>query len=810
MKKLKAFLIMLLIIPFSLVFVACNKNNGGTSNDNGTDIETPVTPDEPDEPDEPVTPVEPTPSVPEVKYYSVDVDYNFPAKYASLKSNISQTLKTTETFTLPEIDSLYSDYFLGWFYDKTEEQVTSLVLSGTENQEIKIHANWNENNFTKYCQIGGILFETNDDEKTATVTGLSSEADLIVIPRFIERSGEEYRVNKIGDSAFANHKITKVLTYIEGVEIEDFAFQNTNLEEITFGSINAIGESAFENTKIKSVDFSMSLMSIEKSAFKNCTLLESVDLTKINQTVTEIKESTFEGCEKLSIIKLHEKFVAIGKNAFKNCKALQNVNFLTKSWLSSIGDHAFEGCTSLKSVSITENVTSIGIGMFDGCTGIEEFEISDLFYVIWASDCFEKFYGNLNSTLKKISLIGTKITKINESYFDGFTALETFVMCNSVTEIEDAFDGCVSLANITFSSNLDLGKFDVSVFEDTLWFKNGSQMIVSGTSIIYVPKSLSGNIEIDEGITNISASAFEGTSISTIKLPASIKTIGEKAFYNCSSLTKVEFLGTTSSLEKIEDKAFERCTSLCDVNLSNCTNLTAIGNRAFFNNATYNNFYIPASVETITGSIFGLSKIGSYSIVGDSSKYVCENGILFEIDNDQNKISVVAYPNAKSEYVLTLPETVNKIESYAFSKTSLKYIFTTTDLTNIEVQDYAFYNAVENSVKLLIEPKTNYDIISSNLVDYSSLMVGNFKPFYALEKDVDYTVSTDDENISFTLNLTDFPIEGSTFNCFVKFEYGGEVYSWILILEKTNVGTTEEPDYQIEIGFSLDISDYLN
>lgn len=76
-------------------------------------------------------------------------------------------------------------------------------------------------------------------------------------------------------------------------------------------------------------------------------------------------------------------------------------------------------------------------------------------------------------------------------------------------------------------------------------------------------------------VTGISASAFQGTNITSIYLNDGITEIPANAFKDCTSLNYV----TGGKVSSIGESAFENCTSLCEQALSE--NVTYLGNNAF-------------------------------------------------------------------------------------------------------------------------------------------------------------------------------------------------------------------------------------
>ena len=94
-------------------------------------------------------------------------------------------------------------------------------------------------------------------------------------------------------------------------------------------------------------------------------------------------------------------------------------------------------------------------------------------------------------------------------------------------------------------------------------------------------------IVIEEGVESIGGQAFSGcekigaTTIGAITIPASVKTIGNDAFYDCISLTTVTF-AENSKLESIGKSAFKDCGNLTTVTFAENSQLETIGEEAFY------------------------------------------------------------------------------------------------------------------------------------------------------------------------------------------------------------------------------------
>ena len=178
-------------------------------------------------------------------------------------------------------------------------------------------------------------------------------------------------------------------------------------------------------------------------------------------------------------------------------------------------------------------------------------------------------------------------------------------------------------------------------------------------------------------VTSIGDSAFfYCTSLTSIEIPASVTSIGDSAFGSCDSLTSVEI---PASVTSIGESAFSYCTSLTSIEIP--ASLTSIGDSAFYYCTSLTSIEIPASVTSI----------------GDWAFYNCTSLTSIEIPASVTSIGSNAFRNCASLTSIEIPASVTYIGNYAFSNcTSLTSIKIPASVTYIGANVVAACSALES------------------------------------------------------------------------------------------------------------------
>lgn len=272
---------------------------------------------------------------------------------------------------------------------------------------------------------------------------------------------------------------------------------------------------------------------------------------------------------------------------------------------------------------------------------------------ITITGCSDK---NVQSIDIPAEIYGRPVTAIGEEAFFEFGNLERVSIPDSVKSIEyRAFERC-NLSRVDITSIAAWCEIDF--WDNPLRY--GKNLYLNGELVT--------NLVIPEGVSKISARAFE----------------------NCTSLTSVEI---PDSVEWIGSHAFFDCTELANIKLPN--NLTEIGGGVFSNTAYQNDdsnwedglFYINDYLMDADYRLQGAVSVkpGTRIIAGDAF-YGCKKITDITIPDSVSTIGGDAFENCASVTSITIPSSVSEIGNGAFYQCiSLANISIPNSVTNVGV-----------------------------------------------------------------------------------------------------------------------------
>lgn len=198
------------------------------------------------------------------------------------------------------------------------------------------------------------------------------------------------------------------------------------------------------------------------------------------------------------------------------------------------------------------------------------------------------------------------------------------------------------------------------------------------------------------------------TELKKVTLKNGVRSIGEDAFRDCSSLESVIFENTV--LEKISDGAFWGCSALSSIALPD--SVTEIERNAFFETGL-RNIQLPEKLTLIGGGAFcnckNLKQVQlppQLKELGEGAFFNCENLAQIQLPSQLNKLGGDAFRDCTSLDKIDIPAGLTQIGPDTFCNTGLTSVTLHEGLTKIE--DWAFHDCLK--LKKIRIPKSVTDI----------------------------------------------------------------------------------------------------
>ncbi|KIR01530.1 hypothetical protein P261_00344 [Lachnospiraceae bacterium TWA4] len=317
---------------------------------------------------------------------------------------------------------------------------------------------------------------------------------------------------------------------------------------------------------------------------------ESIELP---EEITDIEEGVFFQC-----IKLEEVYVGAKNPAFKvDNGMLINENSHELVWvpdkeveiievpdgIKRIDSYALAGCRSRIPVYISKDVEELGETVFSEWSVTVKVDEENPFLEI-------KDKQLINKETKEV------LANCNgyEEYYEEYD--EEYYEYDDEDEKEQSDKLVISKDTTNIVVNDLEGYREIEVDKDNSVFKmeNGLLINQSTKELIWSSFDIPQNLEIPEGVEKIGDGVFYQKDLTSVKIPKSVKEIGDRAFSTSFELKTVII---EEGLEKIGDRAFDSCGELKQVELPK--SLKEIGNESFSYCTSLLNMNLPEGLEKL-------------------------------------------------------------------------------------------------------------------------------------------------------------------------------------------------------------------
>jgi len=452
-------------------------------------------------------------------------------------------------------------------------------------------------------------------------------------------------------------------------------------KELTLQAVKSIGRGALSGVKLESLDLS-AVETLEAYALAGSQLKSVV----LPSGLTSIPDGLFDGCKSLASVTAADGFVKVlkvGQNAFRGCEALSAIALPN---LTDVGDSAFAQ-SGLRSVPSTK-IEKLGVRAFAG-SSLKNVSLPALKTIGMSA------FANI-SELRTIEVGG--ITSMGEGVFIGSQNITSVTFGEGTTEI--GFMAFYSETPVDVAITIVLPNTVKYIYAGAFYNLAGLKSInLTGVEAVGDLAFADTGLETANlsNIQEIGALAFRNTKLTSAKL-AKAEFIDAGAFFGVSTLTDVKF----EALQVIGASAFEG-TSLTVVHLPAAFNYrtykysweirdekyrvteTKTRNERAYGQGAFANIPTLESIDVANGSDDFFSVDGVlYSRV--TNGYVIEQypvnkeGASYKVLDGTVFVSDSAFEGVAELNKVELPYSVTTIGSFAFFNSAVReFVFNSVD-----------------------------------------------------------------------------------------------------------------------------------
>ena len=539
--------------------------------------------------------------------------------------------------------------------------------------------------FTNFTSTNTVTFDCGTPTASSLVASLNIRTGSLTFTG----SGDmkDYTSTKADWKLDVYKSVLKSVTISKMSRIGAYAFYNC--DNLT-GSISipntvvSIGNRAFCGCKgLTGLTLSSAskLETIDQYAFYGCSgITSSISATSWGGKVSTLGNYAFSGCG-FTKVTPPSTLTSLGNYAFQGNKSLQTADFSASTGLTTFGTWMFAGCSALNNVILPPNLTAIPDRTFSACSSLKTVSIpasvESVSYLTFASSGIKTIIANratpptLSATMNSIRPDTVRLAVFTSAAKTAYKAHTYWGQFDVDTKVEGT---CGAEGdNMTYALDLAIGVLTIS---------GSGNMDTYNTSTNRAPwygyRSLISSVIVEDGVEGIGAYAFkECASMTTISLPASIKSMASSVFDGCSGLSSysyaggvndwvaIRFTSTSSNPMYYVRKCFANDSDDEITELVIPNGVTTIGQYAFYQCSGLTAVTLPASLKSVGSSAFSTcTNIASVNYLGTINDW-CWISFAGNVANPaffSKKLSI----NEVEQTDIYLADTLTKINDYAF------------------------------------------------------------------------------------------------------------------------------------------------
>lgn len=468
--------------------------------------------------------------------------------------------------------------------------------------------------------IGSNVTSTCDGVTSTTVHNCVSNVPYSYAWGFaaLEEAIIEDGITSIDESAFDDCISLTNVSMPDTIEtIDEFAFRNCySLRNITLsGNLKTLKKGAFMNTRLSAITIPSQVKKIgyaagddshivsnasqqENTPSRYQGVFQNSDLVTVtlNEGLEIIGAKTFNDCRNLRELTTPSTLKVLGYEGaayilhgdassptytyatsdigvLQNCTSLSSVTL--NEGLEIIGNNAFRGCSSLTSVTIPSTVEAMYMNVFEGCSSLQ--------YIISLPTIPPPIHNyNSTSVFQPFENTSNCLIYVPDESVDAYKAANVW---------SDVKKRIVPISS--FHPSLG-NKFEATYTDGTTYdvLCNDAEEELTQTVVrMHSDYQNMLSARIGDCVTSIGESAFWNcTSLTSVTIPNSVTTISEESFEDCSGLTSVTIPSNVASIGSL---AFWDCTSLTSITVEALTPPTLGG--GVFDHTNDCPIYVPAA-----------------------------------------------------------------------------------------------------------------------------------------------------------------------------------------------------------------------